>query len=102
MITNNSNRPPVKKFNLGSVECTVWEKSTQDGKIFYQYSFSKKYKNAEGQWRNTSSFNKSDLAVLSSLAQRVLFSEIKALDVKTQQASAAPAEETADPDEVPF
>ena len=108
-VVNNNTRPPVRKFNLGSVECAVWEKTTQDGNLFYQYSFSKKYRNVEGEWQNTGSFNKSDLAALAALVQRVLFYQIKPQDIKPKEQAApvqTPAATTTtvqDPDEdIPF
>ena len=106
--TNNKNNPPVRKYRLGNIECATWEKTAQDGKTFYQFSFKKSFKDAEGQWQSTHFFNKTELALIAALAHRVLAKEIMQSQ-NTQAVAQAPAqsEQGAEPasgdiDEVPF
>lgn len=56
---------PAYKVRLGLITATVWD---NDG--FYSVDLSRSYKNAEGQWQNTSSFSHGDLLNLSKCVER--------------------------------
>ena len=58
-------KQPAFKYRLGLITATIWE---NDG--FYSVDMSRSYKNAEGQWQNTTSFSHSDLLNLSKCAER--------------------------------
>lgn len=59
-----TNKKPATTFKHGTVKAAVWENTGKDG-LFYSVTFSRSYKDAEGNWRNTSSFGGNDLEDLS-------------------------------------
>ena len=64
---------PIDEVRLGRVKAAIWqnEVQTEDGKGFVRYgvTFERIYRNAEGQWRGTSSFGKDDLLLLAKVAE---------------------------------
>ena len=56
---------PAQKFRLGLIVATIWD---NDG--FYSIDLSRSFKDAEGQWRNTSSFHHTDLLNVAKCAER--------------------------------
>jgi len=56
---------PAQKLRLGLITATIWD---NDG--FYSVDLSRSYKNAQGEWNNSTSFGHADLLNLSKLAQR--------------------------------
>lgn len=94
---------PKKVLKIGNIEAAAWEKTTQDGKVFYSYSFQKSYKNAEGKWANTAFFNASDLPALAMLAASISQKSARVVDMEAK-ANAKQAEPPApeDSEDVPF
>lgn len=58
-------KQPAQKFRLGLITATIWD---NDG--FFTVDFSRSYKDDQGAWQNTSSFQHSDLLNLSKCAER--------------------------------
>ncbi|WP_300030591.1 hypothetical protein [uncultured Roseobacter sp.] len=58
-------KTPAHKLRLGLITATIWD---NDG--FHSVDLSRAYKNAEGQWQNTTSFAQSDLLNLAKCAER--------------------------------
>ncbi|MBN2059245.1 MAG: hypothetical protein JW882_02405 [Deltaproteobacteria bacterium] len=55
---------PIKKFKCGSCEVSIFENSTlKDGKKVKtkKASFQKRYKDAEGEWKSTTSLDANDI-----------------------------------------
>ncbi|MDO8626845.1 MAG: hypothetical protein Q7K42_00125 [Candidatus Diapherotrites archaeon] len=56
-----ANNLPVQKFSVGRVQASVWEnmKLSKEGeqKNFVSVSLEKSYKDKQGNWKNSSSFN---------------------------------------------
>lgn len=67
MTTETETKKPAQTFRKGTVKAAVWENKGKDG-IFYSVTFSRSYKAGDDGWRNTSSFNESDLEPLADVA----------------------------------
>jgi hypothetical protein len=68
--TNEQSRSarPVATFKQGSVEVSVWKNQTQNGDM-YNTTIRNSYKDdASGDWKETTSFSPTDLAVLAQLS----------------------------------
>jgi hypothetical protein len=52
---------PEKKFTAGTIAATIWRNQTADGQEYHSISFSRRYKDKEGNWKDTSSLTKNDL-----------------------------------------
>lgn len=72
----DSNAParPVKAFRQGGVEVAVWRNHTDNGDM-YNATIRNSYKDASGEWKETSSFSPADIAVLAQLSAQA-FQEI--------------------------
>jgi hypothetical protein len=60
--------PPVQKFRAGKIQADVWEQSNANGRWF-AVTFVKNYKDAQGAWQKTLSFNGEDLLPLAELSR---------------------------------
>ena len=52
---------PKRKYSAGSVVASIWQNQAKDGSEFFSVSLDKRYKDADGQWKSSSSFKNSDL-----------------------------------------
>lgn len=59
--------PPVAKVRVGLINASVWERVTEKGK-FYTVSFERRYRNKEGAWQTSHTFDPGDLLVLAKVA----------------------------------
>jgi hypothetical protein len=65
---SGSTARPVKTFKQGGVEVSVWRNHGEKGDM-YNTTIRNSYKdNDSGEWKETSSFSPTDLAVLSQLS----------------------------------
>lgn len=79
----SSSSRPVKTFKQGGVEVSVWRNSGEQGDM-YNATIRKSYKDEKsGEWKETSSFNPTDLAVLSQLSSQA-FQAITELKVQSR------------------
>ncbi len=62
-MSNTDSNKPVQKIRVGQVSATIW---AQDG--FYTASLERNYKDKDGTWKSTSSFNVDDLVVAAKVA----------------------------------
>jgi hypothetical protein len=59
---------PVASFKQGGVEVSVWKNHTDKGDL-YNTTIRNSYKDdASGEWKDTTSFSPTDLAVLAQLS----------------------------------
>ena len=61
-------RRPAQEFRLGSTVAVIWENETQLGKR-YSVQFFRLFKNDQGQWNRTNSFNRDQLPAVGKLAE---------------------------------
>lgn len=95
------NKRPSKVMKIGNVEVAAWEKTAEDGKVFYSYSFQKSYKTKDGKWANTAFFSVTDLPALSLLAATISQKNARIVDMKAK-AEEAETQAPADNEDVPF
>jgi len=51
---------PVKRIRIGLVTATVWKNETAD-KPFYSVQVSRAFRDKDGAWQNSDSFNHDDI-----------------------------------------
>lgn len=64
------NKKPATTLRCGGIKAAIWMNSGGKGP-FYNATFSRPFKDAEGQWRNSASFGLADLEALTALAAQV-------------------------------
>jgi hypothetical protein len=60
-------KPPVAKIRLGLINAIIWERTTDNG-IFHNVTFERRYRDANGEWHSTQSFDANHLLTLAKLA----------------------------------
>ena len=60
---------PVKTLRLGRIKAAVWENSS-DQRAFYNVTFTRTYMDDQKQFRDSDSFGRDDLLILSKLADQ--------------------------------
>jgi len=73
-----SKNTPIAEVRIGLVVASIWQNDTDSG-TRYNVTFSKRYRDAEGQWKTTHSFGRNDLLVLAKVADQA-HSQIVELD----------------------
>lgn len=58
-------RPPAHVIRLGCVKVSVWVNYTRDGKPFYSSVPCRVYRTVDGEWAQSSSFDRQDLLALA-------------------------------------
>ncbi len=52
---------PIKKYQVGQIQASVWKNAGKEGLEFLSVSLQKRYKDDKGQWQSSSSFKPGDL-----------------------------------------
>ena len=63
-------RQPEKTFRIGRLSATIWLNEGNEGSKFYGVEIVRNYKDKDGNWKTTSSYNLDELLNVSMLAQR--------------------------------
>ena len=64
-----ANQRPTATVRIGAVKAAIWQNQAGD-RTRYNVTFSKSYRDADGQWKNTLSFGRNDLLVLAKVADQ--------------------------------
>ena len=88
--SGESAKPPVFKLRDHALNVAGWERTTLDGKTFYNVTFERRYRDAKGDWHGTQSFDKSNLLTLAKLADQA-DTEIARLTANLNREQAAAA-----------
>ena len=94
-------KAPIKNYRLGGVDCAIWE-NEHSGKKFYSFSFSRSYKDKEGNWKTSGNFNLQDIGNLISICQRLQDRAIKERVQKEKTPEQVHADAVFPADDVPF
>ncbi len=63
--TQLSSPQPADRVNLGVVQAAIWRNVDPEGRARYNATVEKRFKNGEGEWRSTDSFNRDELPIAS-------------------------------------
>ena len=59
--------PPAEKIRVGLITASIWENVNEKG-TFHNVTFERRYKDAEGKWQTSHSYNTGDLLDLAKAA----------------------------------
>jgi hypothetical protein len=62
-----SNAKPIEKFNVGTVQVSIWRNEAGDGRVFFKAEVSNAYRDDEG-WKQTNAFSSRQLIHLAKVA----------------------------------
>ena len=65
--TETKKNTPVAKVSVGLQTASIW-KNESEGRAFYNVTFDRRYRNAEGKWKSSDSYGADDLLALAKLA----------------------------------
>ena len=68
--------PPIAKVRVGLITASIWERSTENG-AFYSVSFERRYRDGEGNWKSSHSYDTQDLLSLAKAADLALVSDVE-------------------------
>ena len=60
-------KPPADKIRVGLVTATIWENETEKG-LYHNVTFERRYRDGEGNWKSSHSYNADDLLALAKVA----------------------------------
>ena len=60
-------KKPVHEVRLGKIRAAIW-RNGEKGKSWFSVSLSKIYTDADGKWKDTTSFHRDDLPLLCKVA----------------------------------
>ena len=69
--------PPAAKIRVGLITASIWENKNEKG-TFHNVTFERRYKDAEGNWQTSHSYNAGDLLDLAKAADLAHTEIIKA------------------------
>ena len=64
-----ANQKPHARVRIGAVKAAIWQNQAGD-RTRYNVTFSKSYRDADGQWKTTQSFGRNDLLVLAKVVDQ--------------------------------
>ena len=68
---NSPSNKPIKSFRAGGVEASVWENEAQEGGgTRRSVSVRKRYRDKQGNWKDSTTFFANDLPCLALVAQK--------------------------------
>jgi len=73
--------PPVEKVRVGLVTASIWERSTDNGK-FYAVTFERRYRDSQGEWQTSHSYDAAELLALGKAAD---LAHTKILELQANQ-----------------
>lgn len=76
-------KKPAAKLTLYPVSAAIWRNQNPKG-VFYSVTFERSFKDDAGKWQTSSTFNASDLLLLSKVAD-LADSKIRDLRTKDRQ-----------------
>jgi hypothetical protein len=75
-------KPPVAKLRVGLITASIWERATEKGGTFHAVTFERRYRDAEGNWKSSHSYDEQDLLALAKLSDLAHTKIIEARDVE--------------------
>jgi hypothetical protein len=75
----SATQKPVQTLRLSRVQASIWANPSADGKVFFNTTFKRAYKDDKGAWHDTDSFGRDDLPLVAKLADEAhtwIFNEL--------------------------
>lgn len=97
MSTNTTDSPtnkPVDRVTLGSVQLAIWKNTSQQGNTYYSVTPQTGYRETNGEWQPSNSYNRDDLLVLSQ-ASEMAFRRIHELQAADRAVTKQAEQQTA-------
>ncbi len=88
-----ANPKPVTEIRIGAVKASVWRNATDNGPRF-NATFSRIYRDSEGDWKSTSSFSRDDLLTVAKVADRA---HTKIFELQRQEKQQARTNQAVEP-----
>jgi hypothetical protein len=63
---------PAREVRLGRIRAAIWENATDNG-AWRKVTFSRLFKDKDNRWRDTESFSKEDVLLLTEVARQVAY-----------------------------
>ena len=88
----DTNKKPAAKVTLYPITAAVWRNESKEGDTFYSVTLERSYRDRDGNWKSSTSFNGDDLLLLAKVADlaHTELSRLKSADRQGQ-----PADESA-------
>jgi hypothetical protein len=83
-MTSLSKKGPVYKQKSHGIEVEVWKREHED-KVFYSISVNCSYRDRDGDWQNSNSFNLEDRDILMDYLDRAFKDAQTRLDADCEQ-----------------
>ena len=80
----SDSKKPAAKVTLHPVSAAIWRNQNQKGDIFYSVTFSRNYRDDDGNWKSADNFNAAELLLLAKVADQA-HSEIYKLRASDKQ-----------------
>ena len=74
-------QPPVAKVRIGLITASIWERKTENG-TFYNVTFERRYRDGEGNFKTSHSYDAQDLLALGKIAD---LAHSKILELQTSE-----------------
>ncbi len=68
-MASNTKARPVHEVRMGRVKAAIWENETQNG-ARHNVTVSRIYKDADDQWRDSTSFGREDLPLVAKVVDQ--------------------------------
>ena len=80
-----SSKQPAARVNLHPVSAGIWRNQNTEGAVFYSVTIQRRYRDAQGNWKSSDSFNEGDL-LLAAKVLDLAHTEISKLRASDRQA----------------
>ena len=83
----SDSKKPAAKVTLHPVSAAIWRNQNQKGDVFYSTTFSRNYRDDEGNWKSSDNFSANELLLLAKVAD-LAHTEIHKLRTSDRNAQA--------------
>ena len=79
-------KKPAAKIQMFPLSSAIWRRQTDKG-VFFSATFERSYRDENGKWQSTSTFNAADLLTLAKLADATdsKIRELRAVERQSEQ-----------------
>lgn len=64
----SNSQQPIDQIRIRNVRAAIWSNTTKEGRTFYSVTVSRSYRDADGNWKDTTSFSPTELLTLAKVA----------------------------------